>query len=157
MIAKWHDLFEYKDGILISKVRRNNCTPGKVLGTKDAYGYLVCTVDGVSQKVHRIIYEMHHGYTPNIVDHIDGNKLNNLIENLRPASTDQNQWNRKLNANNVSGVKGVTWVKSSRKWIAQCAVSNKRHYLGLFDSIEDAKQALTKFRIEHQGEYARNE
>ena len=60
---------------------------------------------------------MFNDYIPNIVDHIDGNSSNNCIENLRDANKAQNGWNSKLNKNNSSGIRGVSWNKQTKKWI----------------------------------------
>ena len=99
---------------------------------------------------------MHHNKLPAVLDHIDGDCLNNRIENLREATQMQNMWNQKIAKNNKSGVKGVCWNFHLGKWQAQCMVNGKRHNIGFFKDIEDARISLEKFRLEHHGEFARN-
>jgi len=66
-----------------------------------------------------LIFLYHHGYLPKFVDHIDGNKKNNRIENLREATKSQNAMNQKVSTRNTSGIKGVMWHKRDKKWFVQ--------------------------------------
>ena len=75
------------------------------------------------------------------IDHIDNNKNNNNLNNLRWATISENQMNTKIKSNNTSGIKGVSWSKSSKKWLAPIAIDGISIYLGTFDNIEDAKTA----------------
>ena len=100
---------------------------------------------------------MFNGYFPQEVDHIDGNKTNNKIENLRAATKSQNQHNSKINKNNKSGVKGVCWDKRKNKWKSQVALNKKNYYLGHFDNIEQATTIVNKFRKEKHLQFARFE
>ena len=75
------------------------------------------------------------------VDHIDNNRRNNDVLNLRWVSRKENGQNRSMNKNNTSKIKGVTWHKKSQKWNARINIDGVRIHLGLFDSIEDAKKA----------------
>ena len=89
------------------------------------------------------------------VDHRDGNGLNNRRETLRAATQSQNAQNQRISAANTSGVKGVYWNAVDRKWMARVAEGKKRHFVGLFDSLEDAAAAVAKKRTELHGEFAR--
>lgn len=96
-----------------------------------------------TKKLHRLIAE---AFIENLenksqVDHIDNNKSNNNINNLRWATSQENNRNRQLNANNTSGWKGIDFHKKSNKWRAQICIDGISIHLGLFDNIEDAKQA----------------
>jgi len=75
------------------------------------------------------------------IDHIDNNKNNNNVNNLRWATSSENQMNTQKQSNNKSGIKGVCWSKSSKKWQAQIVIDGISIYLGTFDNIEDAKTA----------------
>ena len=100
---------------------------------------------------------MFHGYEPYIVDHIDGNPLNNKIENLRAATNSQNQANTRLSKANTSGYKGVYFHKSTGLWQASVRKDKKLIHLGLFQNIEDAVKARrTHFEVLH-GEFTRHE
>ena len=75
------------------------------------------------------------------VDHINNDKTNNNISNLRWATYVQNGMNKSMHKNNTSGVRGVYFSKSDKKWRAQISIDGIPIYLGLFTDLEDAKQA----------------
>ena len=120
-----HEDFQYdpETGKLYWKVitkqrKRNGGEAGTIkyrAGTKTPSKRAV-TYKGKNIGVHRIIYKMHYGYCPDVLDHIDGNPLNNKIDNLRPADPALNHWNMKKFSSNMSGMTGVTWSKQSKKW-----------------------------------------
>lgn len=85
-------------------------------------------------------------------DHKDRNGLNNLEENLRPATPTQNQQNRSLREDNTSGFKGVS--PSRNKWHVTICVNGVRCFLGRFSSKEDAARAYDQAASEHFGEFA---
>lgn len=88
------------------------------------------------------------------VDHIDGNGLNNLKENLRICSHQQNQQNKRKSKNNTSGFKGVYWNKEKQKWVSRITVLKRRIFLGYFDSIEKVAHAYDEAVVENFGEFA---
>lgn len=88
-----------------------------------------------------------------IVDHIDGNTLNNQRSNLRICSAEGNAQNRGKNVNNSSGYKGVTWDKVNRKWMAQVQHKGKSIKLGRFNTPEEAHQAYIRKVVELHGEF----
>lgn len=92
-----------------------------------------------------------------LVDHIDNDPLNNTRENLRLATNAQNQANRGKTCRNTSGYKGVFFNKSSRKYVAQICLNNKRCHLGAFLTPEEAHAAYCKAARELYGEFARFE
>lgn len=75
------------------------------------------------------------------VDHIDNNRSNNNVANLRFATKTENAQNSKLSSKNKSGIKGVSFKKSSNKWRAYISIDGVKVHLGYFDNIEDAKKA----------------
>jgi hypothetical protein len=87
------------------------------------------------------------------VDHINNDKLDNNIANLRWVTLQENQMNRKLSSNNTSNYKGVTFHKQRNKWVAQIMINGKNKNLGYFDNIEDAVNARVKKAEELFGEY----
>ena len=89
------------------------------------------------------------------VDHIDNNKLNNRVENLRWCSRLQNQWNKGKPVRNKSGYKCVSFRKDRNKWRSQITINNKTTHLGCFDTAEEAYTAYCKKAIELHGEFAR--
>jgi len=89
------------------------------------------------------------------IDHIDGNTLNNTRANLRLATRSQNAANRRVRSDNISGFKGVTFLKANRKWRAKIFLNRKTKYLGLFDTAAEASAAYMKAATEQYGEFAR--
>ena len=153
-----HHLFDYKDGDLYWKnvpsknYRLNNM---KVGDSSTKSRYLQVAIHRKKYYVHHVVYLYHHGHSPKIIDHIDNNPRNNKIENLRPASLSQNQYNKKISKHNTSGVKGVYWHKRSQKWMARCNLDKKCFYLGSFKNLDEARDAVINFRNLKHGEFAR--
>jgi len=141
-----NELFEYKDGFLYWK-------PSKA-GTICGQGYWQTGIQGKYFKNHRLIFLMHHGYLPDMIDHIDGNRLNNRIENLRPATKSQNSYNSMKKKTNKSGIKGVSWRPDLKKYRARLYANSKCYELGSFENIEDAEKAISEAREKHHGEFA---
>jgi hypothetical protein len=88
-------------------------------------------------------------------DHKDGNGLNNQRNNLRPATTQQNNWNRGAHKNSTSPFNGVSWNKSSNKWQAHIGFNGKKQHLGYFHDEVEAAQVWDAAACEYFGGYAR--
>ena len=149
------ELFEYKDGNLYWKIRRSGIRKGYKAGTlrKDNYHSI-----GINNKIylnHRLIFLYHHGYLPKFIDHIDRDKANNNIENLREVTLQQNNMNRKSHKNTSSIYKGVSWDKRYQKWKSQIEINGKSIHLGYFKSETEAAIAYNRAAIELFGEYAK--
>lgn len=157
-IAGYRDLAQrllYADGVLIWR-ESTSWKKGMQAGREDALGYRRIHLAGVGMfACHRVIYFMHHGILPEVVDHIDGNCRNNRIDNLRAATTCQNMANCKTPSTNTSGVKGVYWHKGLGKWTASIRISKKLAHLGCFDTMLDAACARKSAEAIHYGEFAR--
>jgi hypothetical protein len=149
-------LFEYdkETGNLIWKIQQRGIRKGSIAGSVKSHGYLCVGINYKSYRAHRLIFLMHKGYLPKTIDHINGDKLDNRIENLRAATVGQNQHNRKTNANNTSGYKGVSWNKGCNKWLSQIKLEGKRIHLGYFDNVEEAAEVMRKAREELHGDFA---
>ena len=150
--AELKNLFDYADGQLVSKTNIKRRKIGAVLGSLSSKSYLIAHVNTKNYRVHRLVFLYFHGHMPPQVDHIDGNRLNNRIENLREATSKQNNQNRKPTGS--SGVKGVVWHKQSKKWVASICVNRKSVHLGSFENIEDAALAATEAREKLHGDFA---
>jgi hypothetical protein len=148
-----HELFEIsKDFQLIRKIKRaSNADVGSNAGWYDN-GYYRLKIDQKPYLVHRIIYLMLTGEYPECVDHIDGDSMNNNINNLRPATKKQNRWNCRSNNGSQTGVKGV--YVDGKKYKALVSANGERYYLGMYDTIEQAKVVVDKKYIELQSEYS---
>ncbi len=148
-------LFNYKNGLLIRRVFVDGGgAKGVAVGSLAGKGYLSVYIDGHPFRVHRLIFLYHYGYLPKMVDHIDGDKLNNKIENLRGCTNSENLMNAKLSKSNTSGIKGVSLNKKIGKWCASIRVNYKRLHIGSYDDINDAAEAVRIKRIELHGEFA---
>jgi hypothetical protein len=149
-----NDLFEYKDGGLYWKKSSRHGWVGKQAGTI-CNGYVQVRINQKHNYAHRIIFFMHHGYLPNYIDHIDGNPLNNKIENLRATNSSGNSANSKVKITNTSGYKGVSFRSDTNKWQAALTKDYKKISLGCYETAEEAHQAYLKGSKEHFGEFAR--
>lgn len=89
------------------------------------------------------------------VDHINGNTLDNRRANLRPATNAENCRNRKMNRNNTSGYKGVSWDNSSNKWRAQIRYEYRIVLIGFYADPIEAARAYDRKAVELFGDFAR--
>ena len=124
----------------------------KKIGDRDENYVLTQRYDYGNIKIHNYIMNPEEGY---IVDHINGNGLDNRRENLRIVTPQQNAFNRAIQTNNTSGHKGVSLVKRNNKWLARIGFNGKRIVLGTFDSYEEAVEARKMAEIKYYGEYSR--
>jgi hypothetical protein len=121
---------------------KNNCKKGMAAGTVNKRGYLKIQIFGKVYCAHRIAWLIYYGKHPEYgIDHIDGDKLNNAISNLRDADQLENSKNAKLSIANKSGFTGVTWAVHRNKWRSRIMFEGKDITLGFFSDIEDAISA----------------
>lgn len=122
----------------------------------DHRGYRRVNVPTVGQAIeHRAIWAVVHGKCPDMhIDHIDGDKLNNRIENLRICTHNQNQHNQGIRSSNKSGYKGVSWMKSAKKWQAQICCNSKVTHLGLYTNKIEAAKAYDEAAKKLHGDFA---
>lgn len=125
-------------------IKSNRGLVGCVAGSMHHSGYRQIRVQGRVFLEHRLVWAFHHGRMPDTdLDHIDRDKTNNKISNLRRANDVLNSQNKGVARNNKSGVRGVHWHKAQSKWIACIRVNRKLIQLGRFDSLEDAKSCYS--------------
>jgi hypothetical protein len=150
-------LFEYcpETGILFWKEapKYKPTLKGKTVGCKDSAGYLVTRRKGRNYYIHRLIWFYVHGYWPEYIDHINGDRSDNRIENLRECSNQQNNNNKGKPKSNTSGYKGVTWDKRSNRWVAQIQVGEFHIHLGSFKDKNQASEAYRQSAIKYQGDF----
>lgn len=149
------ELFEYnKDsGVIKWKIAQGSKKAGSIAGRFNE-GRIDVTYKKRHYKAHRIAWAIFYGNWPcGEIDHIDGNALNNAIENLRDVSKTVNMQNRKKSTmNNSSQRLGVSWHAKDQKWRARITIDGKQKWLGNFDSPDDAFQRyLSEKRKMHEG------
>jgi len=138
---------------------RNNATDRilkSMVGTHGYY-YLHLSKDGkiYTKLIHKLVGDafIQNPLNKKCIDHIDNNRLNNIVNNLRWVTLQENQMNRKLSTNSTSNYKGVSFNKRINKWMAHIKINGKQQYLGCFKKIEDAVNARVKKAEELFGEY----
>lgn len=144
---KLKELFIYEDGNFIRKKNGKKVVCSETKGQR----YLRVFIDGKPRSLHRLIYLYHFGICPKIIDHIDGNRFNNKIENLREVTQEQNCLNRKHMSHSSSPYKNVIFNKISKKWNVVLTVNKKRKYFGSYDDIELADLVATEARDKYHG------
>lgn len=150
------ELFEYRDGELWWRMSGPGRIDGRPAGTRFE-GYRIISIGRRRYLRHRLVWFLFHGQWPSEdVDHIDGNRGNDRIENLRAASRSENMCNRGKQSDNTSGLKGVFWHKQRQKWRAQIKRDRKARHLGLFNCPAAASLAYQIAADELHGEYARH-
>lgn len=136
-----------------------NGRAGNVAGSFTAKGYRQVVLNRKSYLAHRVAWLLHHGSWPTRqLDHINENKADNRLVNLRLATNTQNTCNRGKNINNTSGFKGVSWHKRVGRWQAQIGVGRdtgrRTICLGYFNTPEEAYAAYCVAAAKYHGEFA---
>lgn len=128
---------------------------GAIAGAVTVNGYRMVSVNYQKYLVHRLIWKMKTGAdAPFSIDHVDCDRLNNRLSNLRAATQSQNGMNSKMRKNNTSGVKGVHFGPDG-KWRAAIMIKRRMIALGGFDRLEDAAAVVAAAREKLHGEFAR--
>lgn len=150
------ELFDYRDGALYWRVKAsNNVKIGQPAGCKKKNGYLYISVYGRHWLAHRLVWLWHYGEVPEEIDHCNGVRNDNRIENLRPATRLENQWNSAKPITNTTGFKGVSWNKRLGKYMAQIRINGRQTYLGLFTDPSAAHDAYMAAANKNFGQFAR--
>lgn len=122
---------------------------GKQAGDLSREGYVVIGLFGKLYKAHRLAWMHVFGELPkDWIDHINRNRSDNRIENLRLATPKLNAENASMRSDNRSGVKGVSWHQKSKSWVAQISHHRKKIHIGCFQTVEAAADA--RLRVEEK-------
>lgn len=138
------------------RVDRSRAKAGDIAGFPGGKGYWQIRIDGTAYYGHRLAWIYVHGAWPaGAIDHADGDRRNNRIDNLRLATIRQNAANQRKRNGKSSPLKGVSWHAARNRWAAHIRINGKSTYLGLFDTEQAAHQAYVAAAINHFGEFAR--
>ncbi len=151
-VEKTKELFRY-DGVtghLFWREFRNGVNSGKPAGYESSNGrksYWKIRVDGKNYRAHRLVWIVCKGEIPSLeIDHINGDSLDNRIENLRLVTRNENAQNQMRSRLPESGVCGVRWCKRRSKWVAIVQHNNRRYFVGRFTKVEEAAAAISRVR-----------
>ena len=147
-----------KDTGRITRTTNAPCGPrtaGKLVDeTFCGGGYRKTSFRNGKLTAHRVAWFLYYGeQPPKYIDHINGDRTDNRIENLREACHNTNLANAKRRKDNTSGIKGVIWSKSAGKWKSVVGFRNKKYVAGYFDDIDEAEQAARSLRHSIHGEF----
>lgn len=146
----------FMTGELFCKMQRGNRKAGEAIGFPSHDGrYMLLGIDGKRYLFHRVMYAMYHGVDPaeKEVDHKDRDTFDNRVANLRLATRAQNGQNSR---GHRKGLKGAYRGNGRGKpWVSTIQVNKVRHFLGCFDTEEEAHDAYVKASIAHHGEFGR--
>lgn len=153
--SRLKEIMEYRDGVLYWKPNRNGCIVTKPAGSKLPNGYISIKVDGVPYKAHRLVWAWHYNETPKMLDHINGIKDDNRIENLRICNDSENARNKTKYKTNSTGYANVVWNKNNNNYNVQISVNKKRLHIGAFNDLELAALVAEEARSKYFGNFAR--
>lgn len=129
--------------------RGGRAMAGNIAGSIDRQGYRRITIDRREYKAHRLAWLYVTGAWPeNYIDHRNGVRDDNRFANLREATSGENHQNITRRSDNTSGFIGVTWHRQNMKWMAQIRVDGRYHYLGCFNTYEEANAAYLKAKAD---------
>ena len=153
---RFNEAFEYRDGKLYWKINTNKSKKliGKEAGCKSSGEYGVVNIDSKAYSIHKVIYCMHTGEMPVVVDHINGKYRDHRIENLRAANHHTNNYNKSTQKNNKLGLKNICWNKQNKKWWVQIRANGKRVVSLMFDDLDLAKLVAIEAREKYHGKFA---
>ena len=156
LAKRFNEAFEYRNGELYWKIDTNKSLKkiGKRAGCLSTCSYGVVNLDGKSYSLHKVIFCMHNGWMPEVVDHINLVRNDHRIENLRAATHVTNNYNKTAQKNSKTGIKNVCWSKQNKKWFVQLTQNRKPVFKEYFDDLELAELVAMEARNLYHGEFA---
>jgi hypothetical protein len=147
--------YDYETGLIYwVKSPSKNIKIGDIAGKEHSEGYLIIRMLKFSWLCHRLGWFLYYGFWPTELDHINGNKKDNRIKNLREVTKSQNQQNNKKQINKTSEFKGVSWCKSRKKWCSYIKLHGKTFNLGRFENETQAAKTYNEAAMKYFGEFA---
>lgn len=125
--------------------------------TDNGHGYLRGSFQSTEYLAHRVAWAIHHGYdAPEFIDHINMDRSDNRIANLRLASKSENMLNRGAQKNSASGLKGAYFNKRQKSWYSRIQLDGVDRFLGYFAGPEEAHEAYKVSSMDIHGEFSRS-
>lgn len=161
-IEIWRQVDSFPNYKVSSKGLVINCKTGRILkqhiGTTGYYHIRLHNAEKGSTltcKIHRLVATtfVNNPSKKKCVDHINNNRLNNNVLNLRWVTYQENNFNSSISSANTSNVKGVYFDKKRNKWYAQIKFNSKQHHIGSYNTLEEAKVARQNKAKQLFGEY----
>jgi hypothetical protein len=150
------ELLDYnKDtGIFTWKQRTSNRVKvGSIAGNLNSNGYIELSVKGHRTLAHRLAWLYEHGELPILIDHINGDKKDNKICNLRSATYAENAYNSKVRSDNKSGVRCVSWDKAKQSWEVRVKLDGKLKHFGNYKNLDEAAKIAEQTRKKHHNHF----
>ncbi len=147
--------YDANTGILRWRISRGRSKSGAIAGSVKKNGYIGISINATTLLAHRAIWLYVHGTWPKYqIDHINGNKCDNRISNLRdvlPAINSQNL--TKPHKDSKSGILGVCWKSRDKRWIAEINIDKRSHHIGMFRTAQEARDAYLAAKAQlHPGD-----
>jgi hypothetical protein len=147
--------YDLDTGVFTWKVNKSKTAKAGDVAGWSYNGYREIEINNKKYKAHRLAWLYVYGEMPkNLIDHVDGNRSNNKISNLREATYQTNSENYKTPQTNKSGVKNVSWYKNLNKWVVSISVKQTGKTIGYFDDLELAELVAIEARNKYRGEFA---
>jgi hypothetical protein len=145
------DMFTDSGGLAVLHCQSwNSRFSGKVTGYLAKTGYLMVKIGRRLYSAHRLAWAIHHGIEPaDQIDHINGERADNRIINLRSVSASDNSRNQKMRTTNTTGVMGVNWHPARQRWVSNIYADGRRTHLGYFRSFDAAVAARKAAEVTH--------
>lgn len=155
-MVRLRDLLYIDGGVFFNRVCRGKLNGMTEAGCKRSDGYTVIMIDKQSYLAHHLMWLWHSGELPSgyDIDHIDMDRSNNHISNLRKATRSQNMMNTKAHKDSKSGIKNVFFRKDTNKWAVRLTVNGKYKSFGCFDDLELAELVANEAREKYHAEFA---
>jgi hypothetical protein len=147
--------YEPETGEFRWRVNRKGIKLGDVAGCVDSYGYTCITINGMQFKAHRLAWMYAYDTWPNHdIDHINSDKRDNRIKNLRDVTRSVNMQNQtRAHRDKISGLLGVTWSKHTERWRATIYINKRNQHIGYFNTAEAAHAAYLAAKLQlHPGD-----
>lgn len=154
--SRLKELFTYDNGKLVRNISVGNSAAGKVIiGKLEKSGYYRMNIDGNSYLTHRVIWKLLKGTEPEFIDHIDQNRINNKIENLRQCTKNENARHQLTPKNNTTGYIGVSFIRSEKYtgYVASISFDGKKKNVRVKNVLEGVLK-YNEMAKKYHGKYA---